>query len=78
MKESEFIKHLKDALEIEDGVDFSVDTDLTSLSEFDSLAVLSIIALADEKFGKRLPGSLFKDITTVKSLMNLIGDECFE
>jgi len=53
-------------------------TNLKELEEYDSLSVLSIIAMIDEKFGKKIPGQNFQSITTVKSLMELIGIENFE
>jgi len=48
------------------------------LEEYDSLSVLSIIAMIDKNFGKQIPSSDFIKITTIKSLMDLIGEEHFE
>lgn len=77
MKKKEFFDELKDRLEIED-VEINEKTNLQELDEYDSLAVISIIALVDEKFGKRLSGEQFRDVTTIESLMKLIGLENFE
>lgn len=77
MKTSEFLEKLKETLELED-TELSVDTNLRDLEEYDSLSVLSIIAMIDEKFGKKLSGQDFQSITTVKSLMELIGKDSFE
>ncbi|MBN1779920.1 acyl carrier protein [bacterium] len=78
MKKTEFYDLLMDTLEIEsvDAVDES--TDLTDLEEYDSLAVLSLIAMIDEHFSKRIPGTDFQKITTVQSLMDMIGAGSFE
>ena len=73
----EFIEELKETLELEN-VKLNGDTNLKDLEEYDSLSVLSIIAMIDEKFGKKLSGQDFQSITTVKSLMELIGKDCFE
>ena len=75
MQKSEFYDILMDTLEIEsvDAIDES--TDLTDLEEYDSLAVLSLIAMIDEHFSKRIPGTDFQKITTVKTLMDLIGSD---
>lgn len=59
-------------------VEINEKTNLQELDEYDSLAVISIIALVDEKFGKRLSGEQFRDVTTIESLMKLIGSENFE
>ena len=54
-----------------------VDTELKSLEGYDSLSVLSIIALIDENFNMSLTANQFKSLTTVRSLMDLIGKEHF-
>ncbi len=77
MKTTEFIDILKESLEIDDS-EVLEDTDLKSLDNYDSLAILSIIALIDEHFGKKIKGEQFKNISTVKSLMTLIGMDNFD
>ena len=79
MKKEEFIKELKDALEIEDeNKEITIETDLRYVEEYDSLSVLAIIAMIDKNFGKQIPSSDFANVTTVKSLMNLIGEKYFK
>lgn len=79
MKKEEFIKKLKNALEIEDeDKEITLETDLRDLEEYDSLSLLAIIAMIDKNFGKQIPSSDFAKVTTVKSLMDLIGKDYFE
>ncbi|GAJ00527.1 unnamed protein product [marine sediment metagenome] len=79
MKKKEFIDELKDALEIEDeDQEITLETDLRYVEEYDSLSVLAIIAMIDKNFGKQIPSSDFSKITTVSSLMELIGKEYFQ
>jgi acyl carrier protein len=79
MKTKDFINELKNALEIEDeDKEITLETDLRDLEEYDSLSVLAIIAMIDENFGKQIPSSDFAKVTTVKSLMDLIGKDYFE
>ena len=79
MKKKEFIDELKDALEIEDeDQEITLETDLRYVEEYDSLSVLAIIAMIDKNFGEQIPSSDFLKITTVSSLMELIGKEHFE
>ena len=79
MKKEGFIKELKDALEIEvEDQQITLETNLKDLEEYDSLSVLSIIAMIDKNFGKQIPSTDFSKITTISSLMDLIGIECFE
>jgi len=65
-------------LEIEyENKEITLETDLRYLEEYDSLSVLAIIAMIDKNFGKQIPSSDFVKVTTVGSLMNLIGKEYF-
>ena len=77
MKTTVFLEKFKEALEIENQ-DITPQTDLKSLEEFDSLSVLSLIAMIDEHFGVKIPGIKFREMTTVQSLMECIGMEHFE
>jgi len=76
MKTADFIAELAEVLEYE-GDDFAINTDLTELDGYDSLSTMSIIALVDENFNKKLTADQLKTITTVESLMQLIGKENF-
>ena len=79
MKTEDFINELKEALEIEDeDQEITLETNLKELEEYDSLSVLSIIAMIDKNFGKQIPSSGFVKVTTVSSLMDLIGKEYFQ
>ncbi len=79
MKAEDFINELKEALEIEDeDQEITLETNLKELEEYDSLSVLSIIAMVDKNFDKQIPSSDFIKITTIKSLMDLIGKEYFQ
>jgi len=79
MKKEEFIKELKEALEIEDeDKEITQETDLRYVEEYDSLSVLAIIAMIDKNFGKQIPALDILKVTTVSSLMDLIGKEYFE
>lgn len=79
MKIENFINELKDALEIEDeGKEITLETDLRYVEEYDSLSVLAIIAMIDKNFDKQIPSADFIKITTIKSLIDLIGKEYFQ
>ena len=78
MKKGEFIDELKDALEIEgEDQQITLETNLKDLEEYDSLSVIAIIAMIDKNFGKQIPSADFVKVTTVGSLMELIGEENF-
>lgn len=77
MTKAEFCSRLADALEL-DPQEVEIKTDLTALEEYDSLSVLAIIALIDEEFSVALTGDQLGQITTVASLIDLVGDDRFE
>jgi len=76
MKISDFIAELEDILELEEG---EIEDENSMIKEFiTSLGLLSIVVLCDEFFSKQLTNKQFQSITTVRSLMTLIGMEHFE
>jgi acyl carrier protein len=77
MKTGEFLNALEDIMEFDD-FKLTTETSLTELEEFDSLAVMGLIAFIDETFEKLIKADKFKTITTIDSLMELIGREHFE
>ena len=75
MKRSEFPALLQEALEL--SVELKESTDLTKVEGYDSMSVMAIFAFADENFSKRLTAKQLSGITTVATLMDLIGMENF-
>jgi len=78
IKKEEFLNSLKEILEIEDYETLTMDTNLKDLDEYDSLSVLVIVAMVDKKFKKQIASSDFEKVTTVNSLISVIGKEYFE
>jgi len=76
MKKQDFYNELIDFLEFEP-VELTEDTELKSLNGYDSMAVMSLIAFCDEKFGKKINAQQIQSLTTVGSLMEFIGKEQF-
>ena len=65
----EFLKEMAEILE-EDSV--SADAELESFESWDSLAALSVAALADSDFGVNLSAQEIKDARTIEGLYQLI------
>jgi len=51
---------------------FAPDTNYKELEEWDSLMSLSIIAIVDEHFGKRITGSELRSCNTIEDLYNQV------
>jgi acyl carrier protein len=78
MNATDFFNELKEVLEIEDVV-LSEQTNLKSIDDFnfDSLAVMTLVAFIHEKFDKQFNAMQLNNISTVRSLMELIGLDNF-
>ena len=70
---NEFVKAF--ALEFEETSEdiFTPKTIFKDLDEWDSLIVLSIIALIDEEFNIRITGQDLRDCNTIGDIYNLIS-----
>ena len=52
--------------------ELTANTALDTL-EWDSMAMLSLIALVKAKFNKKLPGAEIRGFTTVQDILNVMG-----
>jgi acyl carrier protein len=79
MKRDKFYRELEDILEIEDEK-LSDKTDLKNMIhfEFDSMAIMILVAFIHDKFNKKFTAVQINKITTVQSLMELIGIDYFD
>jgi acyl carrier protein len=66
-----FIELFKETLEIEDD-SVTADTEFRKLTQWDSLAFLSVIAMIDEEYDVVIEGNEFKKLITVSDLVNEI------
>jgi acyl carrier protein len=69
MKE-DILKKLEEVLELEDPIK---ETDVfRDYEDWDSLSYLSVIAMIDEDFGIVIPNSEFKNLQTIKDIVDYI------
>ncbi len=71
MTKQEKMEELVDVLEM-DLDEFNENTVLNDLETWDSVAVLSFIALMDEKFGKQFHATEITACKTVSDLLNIM------
>lgn len=67
------IEMLADILDLETD-ELLPETKLSSLAEWDSIAVLSFIAMMDEEFGKAIKGAEIKQFETIQDAMNVMEE----
>lgn len=67
------IELLADILDV-DAEELTPETRLVDMSEWDSIAALSFIAMMDEEFGKEFKGADVKKIVTVQDALNVMEE----
>ena len=71
MTNQEKISLLEQMMELEEGT-LAPDVALEDVEEWNSMAKLSLIVLADEEFGKKLNGAQIKEFKTVQDILNFL------
>ncbi len=74
MTKQEFLRELEEVLEA-DASSINGDETLAELGSWDSLAVMTFIAMVDEKFGVTLAASKLADAKSVGDLIALLEDK---
>lgn len=69
MTEKEKINLLEETLEMDEGT-LTLDMELADISEYDSMAKLSIIVMMEDEFGVKLTG---EDVKTFHTVGDIIG-----
>ena len=69
MEIQEFIEKFADELGVDDSL--TPETDFTELDEWNSMAVVNIIVLIDELFGKSVSAIDIRKCSTIEDLYNL-------
>lgn len=72
MSEEEKMLVFADVLDM-DRSDFSLDTVLVELDNWDSVAMLAFMAMMDERFGKTVKGADIRNFKTVQDAINFMG-----
>lgn len=69
----QFIESFLTAVDFQESVEVTPDTELKSLPEWDSLAALGVIVMFDVEYGKTITGDDIKTCTTITDLYKLLG-----
>ncbi|MGA1465244.1 MAG: acyl carrier protein [Bacteroidetes bacterium] len=69
---NEFLAHLHELLELENGQTLGWDTRLLEIEEWDSLVALSFMALAKEEYDVELGGDDIRGAETVQDFYDLL------
>lgn len=72
MELNEFVARFAEEFDETPEDQFKADTVFKGLDEWSSLTALSIIAMVDEEFDKRITGADLRSVSTIEELYNLI------
>lgn len=72
MNLEEFVARFAEEFDETPAEQFKADTEYKSLDEWGSLTALSIIAMVDEEFDKRITGADLRSVETINDLYNLV------
>ncbi len=70
---NEFLDEITEILETDETV--SIDTPLEGTDEYDSLAIMSLIAFFDDNFEMEVSGEQLVEIKLVSDLISLVGED---
>lgn len=70
MNREQFIGKVKELLQIDE--ELSAETYLFDIDEWDSLAMMNMVAFFDKEFNKKITISELQKIDTMKQLMDLV------
>lgn len=69
----QFIESFLTAVDFQEAVEVTPETELNRLPEWDSLAALGVIVMFDVEFGKTITGDDLKASSTIADLYKLLG-----
>ena len=69
----QFIENFLVAVDFQEAVEITPETEIISLSEWDSLAALGVIVMFDMEYGKTITGNDLKASRTIADLFALVA-----
>jgi len=69
----QFLENFLVAVDFQEPVEVTAETELRSLPEWDSLAALGVIVMFDVDYNKTIVGDDLKNCTTLTDLYKLLG-----
>ena len=69
----QFIESFRTAVDFQEAVEVTPETELKSLPEWDSLAALGVIVMFDVDYGKTITGDDLKNCSSIADLYKLLG-----
>ncbi len=77
MTKNSFLEEIIELLDLEDE-EINLNTDLNEIEDYDSFAILSLVAFIHKKFNLQFKAKELQEIDTIDGLIKLIGEDKFE
>lgn len=71
----DFLKNFSEQFDETPADKFTLDTKFKDLEEWNSMIALSIIAMVDEVYGKKLTGTEIKNAETIAELQQVLQEQ---
>lgn len=72
MEIKDFIEKFAEAVEIDDASVLTPETKFRDLDEWNSLAVLSLLAMLDEEYDVQIQNAQLRELNTLQDIVNFI------
>lgn len=72
MEIKDFIEKFAEAVEIDDSSVLTPETKFRDLDEWNSLAVLSLLAMLDEEYDVQIQNAQLRELNTLQDIVNFI------
>lgn len=72
MELKEKLEMIEDMLELDEGT-LKLETKLSDIEEWDSVAALSLIVMLDDEFGKSISGKEIRQLKTINEIVELMN-----
>lgn len=73
MSEAKFVENFLSAVDFQEPVEVTLETELESLPEWDSLAALGVMVMLDAEYEKVITGDDLEKCNTLGDVYKLIG-----
>lgn len=71
MTEKEILNQIEDVLDVTEN-SLTLEMELASIAEYDSMAKLSLIVLSDDEFDKKLTAEQINDFNTIGDIVSFL------
>lgn len=73
MNRNDFLAKIRDILQYENEEELTYNTNLLDIDEWDSIAIISVVAFLDSEFNKKITVGELQNVKTIEDLADIAG-----